>query len=121
MMTTLQLPPVPPLPAPSNFPDPNLIAPLVQETVVIILALIAGTIIAVKVLGPIARAFARRLDGKSADSELRGDLENLREQVAELEHLRARVGELDERLEFAERLLAQGRERDQLQRGGPGA
>ena len=55
MMTTLQLPPVPPVPAPSNFPDPNLIAPLVQETVVIILALIAGTIIAVKVLGPIAR------------------------------------------------------------------
>ena len=117
-MTLLQ---VPAPPAPSHLPDPNLIAPLVQETVVIILALIAGIIIAVKVLGPIARAFARRLEGKSADSELRGDLEHLREQVAELDQLRAQVGELDERLEFAERLLAQGRERDQLQRGGPGA
>ena len=118
-MTALQLPPA--APQPPNFPDPIFLTQAVQETVLIILALIAGTIIAVKVLGPIARAFARRLEGKSADSELRGDLEHLREQVAELDQLRARVGELDERVEFAERLLAQGRERDQLQRGGPAA
>jgi hypothetical protein len=117
-MTLLQIPAPP---APSHLPDPNLIAPLVQEAVVILLALIAGTIIAVKVLGPLARAFARRLDGKSADPDLRGDVEHLRQQVAELDDLRARVGELDERVEFAERLLAQGRERDLLQSGGPGA
>ena len=108
-------------PAPPSFPDPNLIAPLVQETVLIILALIVGAIVAVKVLGPIARAIGRRLEGKFADSELRGDVEHLREQVSELEQLRTRVSELDERVEFAERLLAQGRERDLLQRGGPEA
>lgn len=120
-MTMLAQVPTAPAPPPPNFPDPNLIAPLVQETVLIVLALIVGAIIAVKVLGPIARALARRLEGKSGDHELRGDLEQLREQVAELDHLRGRVTELDERVEFAERLLSQGRERDLLQRGGPGA
>jgi len=116
-MSVLQIavPPAPPLPP--QLPDPNLLAPLVQETVLIVLALVSATIIGVKVLAPLARAIARRLEGKSGDQELRGDLEALREQVGELDHLRSRVAEIEERLEFAERLLAQGRERDLLRRG----
>jgi hypothetical protein len=111
----------PPAPAPPSFPDPNLIAPLVQETVLIILALIVGAIIAVRVLGPIARAVARRLEGKIGDPELRADIDQVHERLNDLEQTRTRVTELEERVEFAERLLAQGRDRDLLQRGGPGA
>lgn len=120
-MIALQIAVPPTPPTPSHLPDPNLIANLVQETVFIVLALIVVGVFAVKVLGPLARAFARRLEGKVGEPELRGELEQLREQVAELDQLRARVSDLDERVEFAERLLAQGRERDLLQRGGPGA
>ena len=108
-------------PAPPTLPDPNLIAGQVQEVVMFIIGMIVLTVIAVKVLGPIARAFARRMEAKAGDPELRGELEQLREQLADLDQLRGRVAELDERVEFAERLLAQRRDQELLQRGGPGA
>ena len=117
-MTLLQ---VPAPPAPPNYPDPNLLAPLVQEAVVILVAVIAAIIISVKVLGPVARALARRIEGKSGDPDLRAELDLLREQVVELDQVRGRVLELEERVEFTERLLAEGRGRDTLQQGGPGA
>ena len=114
-MTLLQVPAPPP---PSSYPDPNLIAPLVQEAVLIIVGLIALVIIAVKVLGPVARALAGRIEGKFGNSELRTERELLREQVVELDQVRGRVLELEERVEFTERLLAEGRGRDQLPREG---
>lgn len=109
-------PPAPPLPP--QLPDPNFIVSQVQETVMFVLGMIVLTIIAVKVLGPMARAMARRLEGKVGDPELRADIDQLHERMGELEQMRVRVGELEERLEFAERLLAQGREREQIPRGG---
>lgn len=47
---------------------------------------------------PAARARARRIDreGASVDAEV----------VAEVDQLRARLGEMEERLDFAERMLA---------------
>jgi vacuolar-type H+-ATPase subunit I/STV1 len=74
------------------------------------------------VVAPLSRAYARRLgSGKEASAEvedLRAELAELR---AELDETRSRLGgsvdELHGRLDFAERMLAQGREKNVL----PGA
>ena len=55
-------------------------------------------------LGPIGRALARRIEGKAVDP---GGLHELRDRLADLEGVRSHVAELEERLDFAERLLAQ--------------
>jgi hypothetical protein len=51
---------------------------------------------------PLARSFAERLSGRTADA----DIPELSELYAELDELRARVGEMEERQDFAERVLA---------------
>jgi hypothetical protein len=65
------------------------------------------------VLGPIGRALARRLTGGSDDSR-----DQLLEDVrSALLGVQAELAETHERLDFTERLLAQGRTPDQLPRG----
>jgi hypothetical protein len=91
-------------PTPPAF-DPFIFGRL-EEAVIGIVVTIALSIVAVKVLGPIARAWARRLEGK-ATPELRIEMDQVREQLAEVDELRARVLELEERVEFAERMLIQ--------------
>jgi len=64
--------------------------------------------------GPLGRALARRIEGTAAPGNLEG-------RVAELERQADRVHELEERLDFAERLLAQGRQdAERLPGGGSG-
>jgi hypothetical protein len=63
---------------------------------------------------PLVRALARRLEGGGRNAELQGELETLRDRLQQLEQGQARVGELEERVDFAERLLAQGREPNRL-------
>lgn len=66
---------------------------------------------------PIGQAIARRLQGKGgADPELREELLGLRDRVAELEH---RLTEGEERLDFAERILAERHEPERLPGGAP--
>ena len=114
----IQVPtPQAPLPPPIS-PDPNLIAERVTELVGMVLFMVLFAIVAIKVFGPLARAWARKLEGKVGDPELRAEVEHLREQVAEMDGLQGRVQELEERVEFAERLLSQKRDQDLLQRGG---
>ena len=68
---------------------------------------------------PIGRAIARRLGGSK---EVSADLDDLRAEIAdlraELDDTRARLGgsveELHGRLDFAERVLAQGKEKSAL-------
>jgi Tfp pilus assembly protein PilO len=72
------------------------------------------------ILFPLARALARRLEGKGSDPLLRGELQHLHERVADVEQLEQRLAELENRVEFSERLLAQHREA-QLQRPGTSA
>ena len=71
---------------------------------------IVPTLIAIGVLGlgPIGRAFARRLSGDAADRE---ELDNLRKQVAELQ----------ERTDYNERLLGTLRRQIPPEPGGPAA
>lgn len=102
--------PVPP-PLPPSIPfDPNLFlmnadAPALVMMVVVVMA--ALTI----VLWPLARALARRLEGRgSVDAALKAEVEQLRHRLEEVDGLQVRVAELEERLDFTERLLVRGQE-----------
>jgi hypothetical protein len=80
--------------------------------VIIVITLVAGTI-----LFPLIRAWARRLEGRTVDQGLLNEVDQLRTRVAELEEAQHRMVELEERLDFAERLLVQRSEPAQLPRG----
>ena len=60
--------------------------------------------------GPIGQAMARQLAGHSAD-EPSDEILELREQV---DLLRTELGDVQERLDFAERLLARGRDPERI-------
>jgi uncharacterized protein involved in exopolysaccharide biosynthesis len=63
------------------------------------------------ILWPLMRAFGRRLEGKgNPDSALRAEVEQLHNRLADMDSLQARVLELEERVDFAERLLAQAQQ-----------
>lgn len=65
-------------------------------------------------LRPLVVAFSRRLGGTSVSADMTRELDELRERVAELEGAGTRMQELEERLDFAERLLAQRSEATRL-------
>lgn len=76
------------------------------------------------VLLPIARAVAKRIGGGASDHALMNEIQGLRDDVdamrAELADNNRRLGQLDDmqsRLDFAERVIAQGKDRNAL----PGA
>jgi hypothetical protein len=60
--------------------------------------------------GPLARAVADRLRGRTVP-------ENDSVLLAEVDQLRERLAEVEERLDFAERLLARGGQPDQIPGG----
>lgn len=99
------LPPFPPFPAGGP-----------PEAVFIAGVLIVGIIVAGIVFGPLLRAYARRIEGKGADAQLAAEVDQLRIRVAELESVQHRVAELEERVDFSERLLTQGRESQSIGR-----
>ena len=75
------------------------------------IALVALAIGLAKILtGPIGVALAGRIRGGPPPANDQG-------LAAEVDHLRGRLAEVEERLDFAERLLAQARETDQLHGG----
>ena len=76
---------------------PEWIAPVIIITMIVI-----GII-----LFPLARAWARRIEGKGTDAAMLDEVHHLRERVSELESQSLRMQELEERLDFTERLLAQ--------------
>jgi F0F1-type ATP synthase membrane subunit b/b' len=78
------------------------------QDVIIAVALAIGL---VKIFtGPIGAALAERIRGAAAPADDHG-------LAAEVDNLRGRLAEVEERLDFAERLLAQAREADQLHGG----
>ena len=56
--------------------------------------------------GPIGKAIAKRIAGPGHSGSEPADLAELRARVDELEGQHQRVAELEERLDFAERMLA---------------
>ncbi len=71
---------------------------------VVLSVLLIGSIF---LLLPLVRAWARRIEGKGIDPQVVEELAQMRERVAELDHVSMRVHELEERLDFAERMLLQ--------------
>ena len=74
------------------------------------IAFSAFAFVIVKVLGPIAVAIGHRIRG-SRDSAPDHRL------AEEVDQLRTRLAEVEERLDFAERLLARGAQADQIPGG----
>ncbi len=64
--------------------------------------------------GPLGKAIGERIAGRSKEVEGAPDVEALR---GEMEDLRWRVTELEERLDFAERVLARHQEPERLSDG----
>jgi Tfp pilus assembly protein PilN len=109
------VPPVPPVPPAPPF-DPNLFLMNADSPAIVMIVLLvvaAGTVI----LWPIVRALARRLEGRgTVDAALRAEVEQLHQRLSEVDIMQGRMAELEERLDFTERLLAQSREPDGLNR-----
>jgi hypothetical protein len=86
------------------------------KVAVVLFMVIGVPMLSIFVLPPIAKAFARRLEGRYGrqDGESAAELADLQTRVGEIDNLQTRMAELEERLEFAERLLATRREADQL-------
>lgn len=78
----------------------------------VVLFLSVATILVLR--GPLGKAMADRIAGRVPERPGLPD-EHV---TAELEDMRRRVGELEERLDFAERLLAKSREQGHLGAGG---
>ncbi len=124
-MWQVQAPPAPPPIPDFQIPDPVIVSqfptppPWItlppQVTVIIALAFFAACAV---VLYPLMRAIGRRIEGRgTADPALRSELEELRTRLNDVESLQHRVMELEERVDFAERMLAQRREPERLGRG----
>ena len=95
-MMLLQLPPLPPTPA----PEAVIVSNGPPEAVFIAATLIAIAIVAGVLLYPLIKAFAKRLEGRGAGATD----PVLLDRVADLEH---RLAEAEERIDFNERMLAQ--------------
>ena len=111
-MLAIQAPPVPPLPPPGSELS---IGGSLEGIAAIVLLLGAGLIMAA-LIWPLARAFAKRIEGGAPLAEMQSELDSLRERVRQLEEIAPRMSELEERVDFTERIVAQGREPDRLQR-----
>lgn len=71
---------------------------------------------------PLIRAFVQLLERKTQGGDvtkLEREIEELRARVETAEEFRERLLELEERLDFAERVLTQAKEQQQLGGGGP--
>lgn len=110
------VPPVPP-PVPSIPVDPNLFLTRMNPASIVMIVLLVTVAVTI-VCWPLARALARRLEGRSGlTPPIQGDLDQIHHRLAEVDTLQQRVTELEERLDFAERLLARGESQPTLPRG----
>jgi len=102
-----------PLPAPPAPPSPEAViissmggGPSILETVAICVMAVSFAFVAYKMLVPLARAFAARIEGRGGNPALEQRVNELQAQLADADMLHSRVAELEERLDFAERLLS---------------
>ena len=88
----------------------------IEGILAIVLIFGGGALIAIS-FSPLGRAVADRIRGRSAAGadEMRAELAEHRDALqADLESVHRELGELSERMDFAERLLAQKREGERL-------
>ena len=104
-MIQTPLPPVPPA------PDAVIVSggggPSLPEAIAICVIAVSFGFVAYKLLMPLVRAFAARIEGRGTSPMLEQRISDLQQQLADADALQHRVAELEERLDFAERLLSQ--------------
>ena len=77
-----------------------------------VLAAVVGVpMLVITVIPALGKAIARRLGGSRPDDRLLSEIELLRDRVDQLEEREGRIAELEERLDFAERIIARSDER----------
>lgn len=110
---------VPQIPTPPEMPTAVFLPPwMTLPPAVVVLVSLAFFAACAVILYPLIRAIGRRIEGRTGqDPALAGEVAQLRTRVAELEAMQHRVMELEERVDFAERLLAQGRSAERLPGG----
>lgn len=81
-----------------------------------IISIFSVTSLGFGLMRTISRASERkwREKGGVPAEEVAGELEEIRARIEGAEEVRERLAELEERVDFAERLLAEGKRRDQL-------
>ena len=79
----------------------------------IAILVIASLVAFAVLLRPVMRAWARRIGGEQANPGLADEVAELRERMAEFEASSNRLQDLEERVDFAERVLAK---RDEVER-----
>ena len=89
-----------------------------MEDIVAIIMVFGTGMLGVIAFSPIGKAIAERVRGRKLDGPGNEDLEELRDH---LQSLQQQVGELAERQDFAERLLAQARDKGALGQGSADA
>jgi hypothetical protein len=89
------------------------------ERVVVAAGVIAVFTLLFTVVVPLGRALVKRLEGRGTPGD-GPEIDEIRSRLQSLEARDARVAELEERLDFAERLLTREREAPPLGPGGPG-
>lgn len=112
-------PQVPTPPLPPEVPDPQVIIASgppewIAPVAVMTLLIIVGAI----VLYPLVRAWARRIEQRGQDPALLDEVQTLRDRVADLEQSVARMHEIEDRMDFAERMLTQRAEQARLPEQG---
>jgi hypothetical protein len=89
-----------------------------NEVVMPLAGMAVGVILGLPIIKAIVRRLERRPDDAGPESaKLGAELSEIRQRLEAVENLASRVGEIEERVDFAERLLTQHREAGRL--GGP--
>ncbi len=76
-----------------------------------ILGVVGGVVV---MLGPVGKAIAGRISGRSVAGLTPEELDEIHARLQELEQSQARLAELEERVDFTERLLAQRKDPERL-------
>ena len=93
-----------------------LLGPEEIKTVGIVVVLVSAVLGAI--VYPIARAYARRLEGSSQTAGLREELAEVHARLEALQQGQDRLAELEGRLDFAERILSKQRDAESLRLPG---
>jgi hypothetical protein len=98
------------VPAPPPAPEQHVsVTGSLEGWDAVALLLVFGAIVAV-ILWPLIRAWARRIEQGGVAAETEAELQALCARVRVLEGMQPRMMELEERVEFAERILVRGQE-----------
>lgn len=85
---------------------------------VVMVVLLVSVAAIVILRGPFGRAFAKRIEGSAGtDEATQHRIEELEARSHQFDDLQARLAEVEERLDFAERLLAREPAKPQLESG----